>query len=411
MKKVENMEQLQRSYAKLIVCRGAAVRPGQPVVIQVDVEAKRFAELLAEEAYQSGAGRVEIIWSSERLDYLRHAYETRNTLTEIPMCEVERLTRYLRQGASYIRLVSQNPRNLEAIDGEKRGAAARAVQQAYRERQALVLNHAIPWCIAAVPGEAWAKLVYSEQDDPVEAVWRCITSCCYCERDPLSGWDEHIRQIKRRLEKLNDMELDRLCFSSENGTDLTVGLCEGHRWSGGDSVTPAGTRFSPNLPSEEVYTVPHRARADGTVVSTRPLAVSGAVLSEGFRLTYEHGSVVEFSGKSSGDQEILAGIFKNNPGARRLGEVALVDHDNPIGKSGKMFYSTLFDENASCHLAMGNGILTALNDCLEGEPEARGLNRADIHLDYMIGTEDMRCVGVSKSNKTYLIMERGKILV
>lgn len=405
------MEQILQNYATLIVRRGATVRPGKPVVIQVDTSESAFACMLAAEAYRAGASHVEILWSDEQLEYLQYSYETLDQLTSIPACKVEHLLHYLRQDASYIRLVSQNPFNLEKVEADKRSAGLQASQQAFQEKQDLVMNHTIPWCIAAVPGAAWAKLVYPEEAQPVEALWRCIAACCYCDQAPLLRWDKHIRRMKHRLEKLNSMDLDRLWFVSENGTNLTIGLCEHHQWNGGDSVTPNGVRFSPNLPTEELYTVPHKDRTNGIVVSTRPLSVSGTVLKAGFQLIYRNGCVTEVLAKDQHDQAILENIFQNDPGARRLGEVALVDYDNPIGKSKRMFYSTLFDENAACHLAMGNGIRAALKTSPDEDTQTCGLNQAKIHLDFMIGTRDMKCIGISKSHKNYLLMEHGNILI
>lgn len=397
------------NYAKLIIARGLCVRE-KPVVIQGSTEVSYFIGILSETAYQAGASHVEVVFQDDVLERLKYEYESEETVGTIPPFAADNLMYYLNQGASYLRLTSQDPCNLDGLDTEKikKGAAAR--NHALKKVQPLIMGHEIKWCIAAAPGRKWAETVFPEAEDPAEQLWDSLLKCCFCdEEDPIARWDDHVERMKQRLDKLNGMSLDRLHFSSGNGTDIVIGLCEGHRWRGGDSKTPDGIRFSPNIPTYELYSVPHKDRADGVAVSTKPLSYMGHVIEPGFALTYKNGEIVHVETKKREEGRLLETILHSYGGTERLGEVAIVDFHNPIGLTDRLFYNTLLDENAACHLAMGNGLGTAVDPLCNAGRE--GVNRSDIHIDYMIGSSDMACIGISKDGKEYRIMEEGKIII
>lgn len=409
------------NYARLLIKRGVNVQK-KPLIIQGSTEISYFINLLSEEAYKAGATHVEVIYQDDGLDRLKYEYETIEMVKTVPSFIVENLMYYMNQDASYIRLVSKDPGNLSGLDMEKVTEGTLAYNHAVKEVTELVMEHKIRWCIAAVPGQKWAELVFPDAKNPVDELWSCILQCCFCDKDnPIGLWDEHVETMKSRMAKLNQMNLDRLHFTSSNGTDILIGLCDNHRWRGGASKTPEGILFSPNIPTYELYTVPHKDRVDGTVVSTKPLSYLGNVICSGFRISYKDGKVVHIKAGSEREEKLLYRILDTYDGSERLGEVAIVDSGNPISRTDRLFYNTLLDENAACHLAMGNGISTAIdmsqtprtpqmpqtNDRGLGE---KGLNQSDIHIDYMIGTSDMNCIGISKDDKQYVIMERGKIV-
>lgn len=406
------------NYARLLIKRGVNIQK-KPLIIQGSTEISYFINLLSEEAYKAGATHVEVIYQDDSLDRLKYQYETIEMVRKVPPFIVDNLMYYMNQDASYIRLISKDPGNLSGLDMEKVKQGSLAYNNAIRDVNALVMEHKIRWCIAAVPGQKWAEMVFPDTQNPVEDLWDCILKSCFCDKDnAINLWDEHIETMKARMAKLNQMNLDRLHFTSSNGTDILIGLCDGHRWRGGASKTPEGILFSPNIPTYELYTVPHKDRADGTVVSTKPLSYLGTVIRAGFRISYKDGKVVHIKAESEGEEKLLYSILDTYDGSERLGEVAIVDYSNPISRINRLFYNTLFDENAACHLAMGNGISSAIEmsqmsqtSQMNGrELGERGLNQSDIHIDYMIGTSDMNCVGISKDNKQYVIMESGKMV-
>lgn len=398
-----------RSYARLIVCTGANVQAGQQVVITAELDQPAFVELVAEECYKRGAESVTVDWQHQPLSRLHANYQSPELLGSVAEWEMHRLSQRAEILPAMIYLESEDPDGLDGIDCDKWGRAMqsrRKLTKPIRDR----MESKYQWCIAAVPGKVWAKKVFPDagEDEAVELLWQAILSASRAEHDGIAAWQEHNADLKRRCDYLNEFHFCRLKYKAANGTDFTVGLIPGGRFcAGSESTTGTRVSFNPNIPSEEVFTSPMKGDADGIVCSTRPLAFRG-VLIENFSLRFEGGRVVEaHAGKN---EDALKSLIAMDEGSCMLGECALVPYDSPIRRSGIMFYNTLFDENAACHLALGEGFV----DCIEGyetltleQCRSMGINSSIIHEDFMIGSEDMDITGICRDGSEVPIFRRG----
>lgn len=384
-------------YADLIVRKGVNVKPGQEVAIQCPVERADFARVLVERAYAAGAGHVTMLWADDAVTRLTYEHVDAAWFERTPEWQRMQLDSLAKMGACFIFVEGADPEALKGIDPAKPAAASKA-----RNTQCRVFRHGLdfnmnPWCIAGAPVAAWARHVFPGTCDEVAVyqLWRAILSVARADGpDPESDWELHDATFEKNLRFLNENHFDRLRYRADNGTDLTVGMTSGHIWAGGRGETPDGHPFFPNIPTEEVFTSPDRERVDGIVYSALPLIHHGNKI-DGFWLRFEHGLVVDY-GAALG-YETLKSILETDEGARRLGEAALISKNTPIRESGILFYDTLYDENASCHLALGIGFA----ECYEGgyemtaeELRAHGVNTSSTHVDFMIGTDDMDITGV-----------------
>lgn len=389
------------NYARLLVRAGVNVQPGQELVVTAPVERADFVRLCVAEAYATGAGHVTVLWGDDTLSRLDYEHVALEYFETVPAWKREQLNGLAAEGACFLMLDGDDPKALEGIDPAKPAAAAKA-----RNTQCEAYRHGLDfgqnaWCIAGVPTQAWAQTVFCDEDPAkaVERLWDAILDVARVTDDPLAAWEEHNASFERQKSFLNGEHFDHLRYTSANGTNLTVGLTDKHLWDGGAALLQptsryAGTRFFPNIPTEEVFTSPHRLRVEGVVHSALPLVVRGERI-EDFWLRFEEGAVVEYDARVG--REALRHVIETDENSLRLGECALVSKNTPIRQSGVLFYNTLYDENASCHLALGTGFPECYEGGLEMSPDelrAHGVNQSAAHVDFMIGANDLSVVGV-----------------
>jgi aminopeptidase len=398
-----------QKYAQLIVKSGLNVQKGQEVVIRCDLDQPDFVAQVVEECYKSGASKVTVNWSFMPVSKLNYIYRSLETLSEVTDIEKAEWQRKVDKLSCLLWLDSDDPDGLNGTDNEKISKANMArypIIKPYRD----ALENRYQWCIAAVPGKEWAKKVFPKLDEKeaVEKLWDAILYTSRVTDDPILEWDKHNANLAKRCKFLNDYRFDTLEYKSANGTNFTIGLNEkGIFCGGGETTLGANVYFNPNIPSEEVFTSPVKGRAEGKVVSTKPLSYQGKLI-ENFWLRFENGKVVEVYAEKN--QDLLEKMVSMDEGAAYLGECALIAYDSPINNTGILFYNTLFDENASCHLALGRGF----NNCLENyenytneECNKLGINNSMIHVDFMIGSKDLSIVGVTKDGKRVQIFKDG----
>lgn len=398
-------------YAKLVVRKGVNVMPGQEVVLMTPVECAPFARLLVSAAYEAGAGHVTVIWNDDAVTRLTYENVELAYFEQTPEWQRVQLDSLAEAGACFIFVEGADPEALKGIDPKKPAAASKAKNsQCTVYRRGLDFN-VNPWCIAGAPVAAWARHVFPDVPDEVAIyrLWCSILSVARADGDdPESDWELHDATFEKNLRFLNDRHFDALQYRSSNGTDFTVGLTDRHIWAGGKCETPEGHPFFPNIPTEEVFTSPDRMRADGVVHSALPLIHHGNKV-EDFWLKFESGMVVEYGARLG--EDTLKSILETDEGARRLGEVALISKNTPIRESETLFFDTLYDENASCHLALGVGF----PECYDGgyemsaeELRERGVNTSATHVDFMIGTDDLTITGIQADGTEVPVFVNGQ---
>lgn len=404
------MEQVRlQNYARLLARKGLNIQTGQTVFIEAGLEQPDFVTMVVEECYKAGASEVFVDFTHQAVDKLGAIHRSQESLSEMKPWVKAKWQYKVDKFACRLWIESEDPDGMKGVDQKKMSAARQALYPQVKPfRQALENRH--QWCIAAVPGKAWAKKVFPDLSEAaaVEKMWQVILHTARADGDdPVAAWDKHNADLKARCDYLNGLSLDRLVYKSGNGTDFCVWLNKDGVFAGGSEKTLQGQVFHPNIPSEEVFTSPIAGRAEGIVYSTKPLSYMGQLI-ENFSLRFEGGKVVEV--KAEKGEELLKQMVSMDEGAGKLGEVALIPYDSPICESGVLFYNTLFDENASCHLALGFGF----NECLKGfenytdeECKARGINESMIHVDFMIGARDTSIVGITADGKEVPVFKDG----
>lgn len=397
-----------RKYANLIAKSGINVQKGQEVFIRAELDQPEFVQMVVEECYKLGAKTVIVDWTYQPLAVVNVKYRSAKTLSELTNYDEARLQHYVDTIPCRIYIESEDPDGLKRMNMEK---YAKAVQKRYplTKKYTDAIENKYQWCIAAVPGEKWAKKLFPElsKKQAIEKLWEKILLCARVDDDPVKAWEEHNASLKKRQDYINSLGVKSLHYTSKNGTDLTVGLIDGARFCGGYDTSLQGISFNPNIPSEEVFTSPMRGEAEGIVYATKPLSYNG-ILIEDFWIRFKDGKAVEWDAKSNKD--VLSTMIGMDEGSAYLGECALVPYDSPIQNSGILFYNTLFDENAACHLALGRGF----NDTIIGfeektneECKKMGINESMEHVDFMIGSEDLNIVATTKDGKEVQIFKDG----
>ena len=407
-------QEILKKYAHTLLKYGVNLQQDQTLVISVDVENKDFAVIVAEEAYELGAKEVVLNWRCSPITRQRllHAKES---ILEKPANWIPKFYKqYIDDKAAFLSLISANPKALEGIPTDRISLQSRNLNKALSFYHTAIMNSSVTWCVASVPTVLWADLLgYKGSDEEkLDQLWATLLKLCRIEGiEPKDTYRHHMAKLRRRCEALNKLDLKSLRYTCENGTDLLLELPEDHIWLGGEESSKDGTIFNANIPTEEVFSAPQYNGVNGVVHSTKPLIYQGNTISD-FSFTFKEGKIVEYTAKEG--YEVLKELVETDEGSHYLGEVALVDHFSPISQSNQIFYETLFDENASCHLAIGASYPTCLKNSdglSEAELKERGLNHSLTHVDFMIGHEHMNIKGYTRDGQAVDIMIDGRLQV
>ena len=397
-----------REYAKLIVRVGVNVQKGQTVLVYAGLDQPEFVQMVVEEAYKAKAKEVFVEWSYQPLTKTHVRYKSLKTMSTVYEWEKAKQEFYCDVLPARIHLVSSDPDGLKGVNMAKVSKANQAtypILKPYRDRR----DNKEQWCIAAVPGVAWAKKVFPglPKGKAVEKLWESILAASRVNEDPIKAWEDHNADLAKRCEYLNSLNIRSLHYTAANGTDLTVGMIPEGCWRGGGDTSLQGIYFNPNIPTEECFISPMRGQAEGVVHASLPLSYRGQLIDK-FWLRFEGGKVVETGAEVGAEQ--LADMVSMDEGAAYLGECALVPQASPICESGILYYNTLFDENAACHLALGRGFADTIKDfetkTLE-ECRQLGINESMIHVDFMIGCDTMNIDAVCENGETVAIFRNG----
>lgn len=404
------MEEKLKEYARLAVVTGLAVKPGQEVMISASVEVADFVHLVMEQAYKAGASDVVVEWMDSEAAKLRYQHSYMEKISQCPEWTSLMRNTMVQRGAAFLSIRSDDPRVLADVDPKKPAAAQKASRNACGPFVEAHRNGTMPWCIIGAASPKWAQAVFPDlpEQEALDRLWDAIFQTARVDSgDAVAAWEAHRQEFQKRIAWLNEQAFDALHYQNSLGTDLTVGLLPGGIWCGGGAATADGRWHFMNLPTEEVYTAPHRERTEGTVYSSMPLNFNGNLIDQ-FYLTFEKGRVVDFGAKQG--EEVLRSILEMDEGAKYLGECALVPHDSPISNLGILFYNTLYDENASCHLAVGSGISEAIEGGMSKSREELlqvGINDSLTHVDFMFGTADLSITGIRPDGTRVPVFQNG----
>lgn len=401
-------EQLEK-YAELAVKVGVNVEPGQTLMIRASIDTAEFVRLITKKAYQAGAKQVHIEWQDPVCTRLKYELAPMEAFDEYPLWQAKSREELAEKGGAYLVIESDDPEWLKGVDSGKISAASKAAGIALKKWREYMLSDQMSWCLIAAASRPWAKRVFPEKEEgeAVEALWNAIFQATRVDReDPEGMWKKHNASLQEKMALLNQKRYKKLHYRAP-GTDLTVELPDHHIWCGGGAKNERGVLFNPNIPTEEVYTAPLKLGTRGTVRSTKPLSYQGNLI-ENFTLRFEKGQIVDISAEKGLDA--LQSMIGIDEGARYLGEIALVPHNSPISNTDLIFYNTLYDENASCHLAIGAAISTCIEGGAELSPEElqkAGLNESMTHVDFMIGSADLDIDGETDEGIREPIFRKG----
>lgn len=397
-----------KEYAKLIAQKGVNVQKGQQVWITASLDQPKFVEILAQECYELGAEKVVVDWRCDKLSVIDSKYMTQEAMNKVEDWQVEKMKYQTSVLPARIYLDSDDPDGMKDARQDKI-AAQRIAQYAIRKPYIEAMDNKYQWCIAAVAGREWAKKVFPNLSPSAaaEKLWEAILYTSRADKTPIENWNRHNENLHEKCDILNSLKLKYLHYSSDNGTDLTIELLENANFLAGSEKSLQGIEFNPNIPSEEVFTTPKAGAAEGIVYSTKPLSYQGSLI-ENFYLKFTGGKVSEV--RAEKNEELLKQMIAMDEGAAMLGECALVPYDSPINNSGILFYNTLFDENASCHLALGRGFSNCIKNFdkySQKDFDDMGVNTSMIHVDFMIGNKSLNIVGETKEGKKVQIFKNG----
>jgi aminopeptidase len=395
---MNTFEQNLEKYANLAVHTGVNVQKGQTLVINAPVLSAVLVRKIAMKAYEAGAKNVHVEWNDDDLSHIKFKHAPDEAFTEYPMWKAGGMEELAEGGAAFLTVYAPNPDLLKDISPERIAVANKTNAIALQKYRGYLMANKASWSIIAVPTEDWAKKMYPESsvEEAMQKLWEVIFEVTRINAgDPIQLWEEHIAKLNATSAYLNKKQYHKLIYNAP-GTDLTIELVENHIWHGGSAVTHKGIPFSPNMPTEEVFTMPHNKGVNGVVSSTKPLNYGGTLIDR-FSLTFKDGEVVDFTAEAGYDT--LKHLLATDDGARHLGEVAIVPHHSPISMTNLIFYNTLFDENASSHLAMGKAYPINIQDgadMSEQESASHGVNTSLVHVDFMIGSAGMNIDGMTK---------------
>ncbi|PAQ15574.1 aminopeptidase [Bacillaceae bacterium SAOS 7] len=404
-----NFQQTLEKYAELAVKVGVNIQSGQTLVINASTDSTEFVRLIVKKAYETGAKHVNVEWSDDAVTRLKYDLAPDEAFHEFPKWRAQMLEELAEEGAAFMSVISSSPDLLKGVQSERIANSQKASGQALNKYRQFIQSDKVSWCVVASPSEAWAQKVFPDlpQEEQVPTLWEAIFKAVRADVDqPVEAWKQHDQALHTKVDYLNSRRYKSLHYTAP-GTDLTIDLPEGHLWVGAGSINEKGHEFMANMPTEEVFTVPHKTGVNGHVASTKPLSYGGNIIDE-FTVTFENGRITEVTAKEG--EEVLKKLVETDEGSHYLGEIALVPHHSPISESNILFYNTLFDENASNHLAIGS----AYAFCIEGgktmsqeELEKNGLNTSITHVDFMIGSEQMNIDGITADGQKEPIFRNG----
>lgn len=397
-------------YVDLALNIGINLQKEQILVIMSPVETAPFTRLLVEKAYELGASEVIVHWSDDFCKKMTFTYGKKEIFEEMPAWQVDSLMYYANKGAAFLSIAANDPELLAGIDSEKIGAYQKTRGQALKPYYDKIMVNELQWNIISVPTLAWAKKVFPDvnDDEAIDLLWNAILKSTKADTEnPIETWKNHLSILKEKMDYLNNKQFEKVVITNSLGTNLTVKLPKNHIWASGKDVTQSGIEFVANIPTEEVFSMPHKYGVDGIVYASKPLNYGGTLI-EDFSITFKDGKIIDFSAKSG--YEALENLVSIDEGAKYLGEIALVPFDSPISNLEILFYNTLFDENASCHLAIGQ----AYSSCIQNgdklsseEMEKVGMNDSLTHVDFMFGTSDLSIVGYEENGNCENIFING----
>lgn len=408
------MQEKLQEYARLLVRVGLNVQKGQRLVISSPVECAYFARMCAEEAYAVGCVEVVMNWSDDAMTRMKYLYAGEEVFDTVPEWRSRFFNDHALEGAAYLAISATDPENLKGVDHRRIVRSQQASGKALKDFERLQMCSGFPWCIASIPIPSWAETVFPglPAGEAMEKLWDAIFAAVRIDGDGtcVEKWRRHLDTLHARMKKMNDLRFRSLHYTNALGTDLTVELPEDHIWEAGDDVTLSGQPYIANIPTEELFTSPLKTGVNGVVYSAMPLAHDGTIIDK-FHFVVREGKIVE--ARAEKGEEALKGAISVDEGACYFGEVALVPYDSPISNQNILFYNTLFDENAACHIAFGEAY-----PCLEGgqqmskeELKARGLNDSITHVDFMVGTPDLSIVGTTRDGREIPVFTDGNFAI
>lgn len=401
-------------YAELLVRTGINIQKEQLLVVNTPIECAEFARMIAKVAYKAGAKDVIMNWRDEQFTKIRFMDAPEEVFEEFPEWQRELYLNTVRKGAAYLSISASDPELMKEVNNERMAKANKVSGNAIKEYRERLMSNKNVWCVASIPTKAWARKVFPEltEDAAVEKLWEKIFETVRVDtEDPVKAWEIHKNNLKKRMAFLNTNKFKFLRYKNSLGTDLEIELPENHIWLGGSDLTPEGVEFIANMPTEEVFTLPKKTGVNGKVVSSKPLNYNGNLI-EKFCLTFKDGKIVDYKAEKGND--VLKTMIETDEGSCYLGEVALVPHDSPISNSNILFYNTLFDENASCHLAIGAAYPVCIKDgenLSQEELEKLGVNDSLVHEDFMVGTKDLEIIGITDSGKEIPVFLNGNFTI
>ena len=407
-------KKMYEKLADLAIRRGVNLQKDQPLVIRANIRDIEFVRILVKKAYEQGARSVEIDWRDEELQIMNYNCRSVESLSDVPDWVYDRIKLQHDQKSCYLSVISDKPGALRDVDTAKLDAYQQAYYKKTADLMGYTMNNEGQWCVFGIPSKEWAKVVFPEMDedeayeklgDAIFAVSRVSE-----DNDPIEDWKKHDDELSEHARRLNELNLNEIHFTSSLGTDLTVGLVEDHIWVGGGCTTPDGVFFDPNIPTEECFCMPLKNSVNGIVYASKPLSYNGKVI-EDFWLKFENGKVVDYDAKK--EKESLKQLLEFDEGSSYLGEVALVPYDSPVSRSGILFYDTLYDENAACHLALGRPYPENIKNgesMSKQELKNHGANDSMQHEDFMFGTRDLSADGIKKNGEVVPIFRDGNFV-
>jgi len=402
-------QQLQEDFAELILKKGVNIQKDQAIMLRAPVEGAEFVRLLAKKAYELGAKNVHVNWADDTLTHLKFKHAKDDALKTIPKWQVDMEESFVEDGAAFISIHSSDPDLLADVDSSSVAMANKARSEAMRNVNKEIMNDTIPWTVISIPTAKWSQKVFPNvsKEEAVRKMWESILSMSRIDQgNPVDAWNKHNETLRKAREVLTNKQYDKLIFTGP-GTNLELGLANNHIWHGGSAIAKTGVEFNPNIPTEEVFSMPDKYGVNGTVSSTKPLNYGGSLI-DNFKLTFKDGAVVDFEAEQG--EDVLKHLLESDDGAKRLGEVALVPHESPISQSGLIFYNTLFDENASCHIALGKAYPTNIERGEEMDLKTldeHGVNDSLVHVDFMIGSSELDIDGVTKEGEKEAVFRNG----